>query len=424
MSSAPHVAILGAGILGCSLALDLARRGARVALFDAAPQPFCEASRWNEGKIHLGFLYSADASLRTARHVLPGGLRFRPLVEELIGTSLAPVITQADDVFLCHRQSVVTPEAMGAYFDRVTELVRSHPDAACYLADVSEARSRRLSAGDLAALSGSPEILAGFTVPERSVQTNWVADRFVEAVAAEPGITRLMATRVHAARPASDSPDGPWRVETSAGAFGPFDHVVNALWQGRMAIDLTAGLNPSGVWSNRYRQSLFLRTREAVDVPCVVVATGPFGDIKNYDGRNFYLSWYPDGLRAESSDIEPPDAATLAMPDPEVLSARVFDHLEALLPWVRKIHEGAERVSVGGGWVFATGQGQLSDPASLLHRRSEYGVARRGRYLSVDTGKYSTAPWTARALADELCPRAECSNRPWASSPSGTSTRL
>ena len=26
----------------------------------------------------------------------------------------------------------------------------------------------------------------------------------------------------------------------------------------------------------------------------------------------------------------------------------------------------------------------------------------RGRYLSVDTGKFSTAPWTAQALADSL----------------------
>ena len=49
-----HVAVLGAGIMGCSAALCLARRGARVTLLDAAPRPCVGASRWNEGKIHLG----------------------------------------------------------------------------------------------------------------------------------------------------------------------------------------------------------------------------------------------------------------------------------------------------------------------------------------------------------------------------------
>ena len=80
-----HVAVLGAGIMGSATALLLARGGARVVLFDRAPRPFAGASRWNEGKIHLGHLYAADPSLQTARCVLPGGLAFKPLKRPLIG---------------------------------------------------------------------------------------------------------------------------------------------------------------------------------------------------------------------------------------------------------------------------------------------------------------------------------------------------
>ena len=43
------------------------------------------ASRWNEGKIHLGFLYAADPTLRSARSVLGGGLDFARQVERLTG---------------------------------------------------------------------------------------------------------------------------------------------------------------------------------------------------------------------------------------------------------------------------------------------------------------------------------------------------
>ncbi len=60
MAPAPSVAVLGAGILGSSVALFLARRGALVTLFDARDRPFEGASRWNEGKIHLGYIYAAD----------------------------------------------------------------------------------------------------------------------------------------------------------------------------------------------------------------------------------------------------------------------------------------------------------------------------------------------------------------------------
>src|SRR3989338_8897695 len=106
MINTPRIAVLGSGIMGSSTALFLARRGAAVALFDAANKPFSAASRWNEGKIHLGFLYSADRSLHTARRILPGGLAFKPLLENLIGCSLDSVTTSTDDIYLCHRMSV------------------------------------------------------------------------------------------------------------------------------------------------------------------------------------------------------------------------------------------------------------------------------------------------------------------------------
>ena len=89
MKKNSRIAVLGAGVMGCSTAIFLARKGFQVSIFDKEKQPFSAASRWNEGKIHLGFIYSADPSLRTANHVIPGGLNFRPLIEELTGTSLA-----------------------------------------------------------------------------------------------------------------------------------------------------------------------------------------------------------------------------------------------------------------------------------------------------------------------------------------------
>lgn len=394
-----RIAILGAGIMGASLAIFLARRGAEVTLFDAHSRPVEAASRWNEGKIHLGYLYSADSGLATARHVLPGGLRFRPLMEALLGGSIAPAISARDDLFLCHRQSVVSPDAMERYFAAVTDLLRNHRDAQHYLADASCATARRLTPRELADVADPALIQAGFRVPERSVNTRWIAERLAAAVMAEPGITWRGDSSVTAVRGMAGTS---WQVVTADGIEGPFDLVINALWQGRMAIDATAGIQPSGTWSNRYRLSLFVRTRKALDLPCAMIATGPFGDVKNYDGRNFYLSWYPAGLRVESGALVPPTPAVLDPAARTRLTDETFERLGAHLPWIADIRTHAEEVRPAGGWVFARGRGALSDPASALHRRSEFGELREGSYLSIDTGKYSTAPWLAQRLAEEL----------------------
>lgn len=398
-----RVAVLGAGVMGSATALYLARRGLQVSLFDAAAAPFAEASRWNEGKIHLGFLYSGDASLRTAEHLLPASLRFKPLVEELIGRSIDPAVTTSDDIYLCHRRSVVSAEAMGDYFRRVAALVRASPGARDYLADVSACGADALSRAELAAISDAPDIVAGFRAPERSVSTVWVADQFVAALAAEHRIELRMGSRVATVSPVeAGDVEGRWQVSTADGGREVFDIVVNALWAGRMAIDASAGLAPPDVWSNRYRASIFLRTAEPVDFPCVVVATGPFGDVKAYTGRDFYLSWYPDGLLVDSTAVTPPPPPVLDEAARERLCASILDHLQGLLPGLERVRANVQSMTLQGGWVFAAGRGALSDPRSTLHRRADFGLTRLGAYHSVDTGKYSSAPWLARRLAERL----------------------
>jgi glycine/D-amino acid oxidase-like deaminating enzyme len=397
-----HVAVLGAGIMGCSTALFLARRGARVTLVDAALQPCVGASRWNEGKIHLGYLYAADPSLATARVVLDGGVAFKPLIERLIDGSIDAVTSPVDDVYLVHRRSVVDADAVARYYAAVSALVREHAGAADYLCPATTASAQRLSAAELGALCDGPDIVAGFRVPERSVSTVWIADRLVAAVAAEPRIEPRWGVRVTGVQRPGAGTDAPLHVDTSDGLNGPFDSVVNALWDGRLAVDAVSGLAPPPAWSHRFRRSLFARTSRPVTVPSVVIGVGPFGDVKNYNGRDLYLSWYTAGLAAEGSALAPPPVPPLDDVARTALIATVLDQLGAVLPSVAAVRPVLETVQVEGGWVYAAGRGALDDRRSTLHRRDRAGIVRDGRYLSIDTGKYSMAPWIADRVAGEL----------------------
>jgi glycine/D-amino acid oxidase-like deaminating enzyme len=397
-----NIAVLGAGIMGSCAALLLARSGFRVTLIDAASAPVARASRWNEGKIHLGYLYAADPTLRTARHVLPGSLAFRRLLEECVGSSIGSSMTCEDDLYLCHRKSVVSADDQWRYLTAVDALVRSHASAGDYLVDVREARSERLSPAELASVSGSPDIVAGFRVPERSVSTIRVATLLQDAVTAEPAITLCTDACVIGVRSEASDQSGPWRVMTNNGDYDGFGVIVNALWEGKLVIDRALSISPPPRFSHRFRRALFVRTTAPLAVKSALISTGPFGDIKNFGDRDFYMSWYPSGLAAYGTDVDPPQVSELDEQGGTALIDEVFENLGRYLPAVKRIKECMESVRIEGGWVYAAGRGRLADPRSSLHHRTDFGIEQYGSYFSIDTGKYCTAPWLAQRLAAKI----------------------
>ena len=398
----PRIAILGGGILGTCTALELARRGQPVTIIEGATRLLEGASRWNEGKIHLGFLYAADPSLRTATRMIPGGLAFSELVSRHIGQSLDPLTTD-DDVFLVHRESVVDADAFAAYADRVSALLReaaAQHGAPHYLSNVCEP-VRRLSPSELAALTTSENVVAGFRVPECSVSTVAVADLLCAAVAAEPCIEVRTSTRIDAVR-RRDS--GRLDVITSAldadGLIG-FDVAVNALWEGRLAIDATLSITPPAPWTHRFRAGVFGHAGEPRS--SAVLCTGPFGDVKRYRDGRVYLSWYESGLLAEGHEIEPPRRkAKLSRERGAQVMQGTLDALAKYFPAVVDLAHEADELEVRGGWVYAIGQGSLADRASTLHQRDKFEITIDRGYISVDTAKYSLAPWLAAKVAETI----------------------
>jgi hypothetical protein len=340
--------------------------------------------------------------MKTAQLLMPGGLRFGELVSDLVAASVDPQMTPEDDIYLIHRKSAVDVGGIRSQFAAVSDLVRDYATANRFPVDASFARVRELPRRELSEIANAAEIVAAFKVPERSVNTQWIADRLVDAITSEKRVSLYTGVTITRAEPV-DSTAGAWRVIGDPEVDQSFDLVINALWDGRLAIDFAAGINPEPGWSHRYRLSVFARTSEIVTVPSAVVAVGPFGDVKNYNGRDFYLSWYPTGLVAESNEL------TLSRPDPLTPSEErgfveeVGLRLSELIPGVERILAASKDVKVRGGFVFAQGQGSLSDPKSTIHRRDRFGVRRIGSYCSIDTGKYSTAPWIALNLTKAIC---------------------
>lgn len=402
--------MLGAGIGGCSTALWLARTGVEVQLLDMRVGAMQAASCWNEGKIHLGYLYGRDATLATARRILPGGLAFRRLTLELTGRDPAVHATDHDDTMLIHRASVVTADEYWAYAQQVADLTARQPDAGEYLVDVRSARPRRLEPAEWAGMTPSTDIVGAVSVPERSVSTTALAGAFAGAVREQRGITTRWGARVADVVPSAvggwmvglhdiASPAAARPADREVEMVGPWCAVVNALWEGRPAIDARVGLPPAAQISHRYRMSVFATARRPLGLRSAVVGVGPFGDVKNYDGRHVYASWYPVGLLAYGTETVPPDEPALDGADRLDLARRTLAGLRPLFPGLPEGDDGWTSIQVQGGWVYATEAGDLADPHAGLHRRDDVGVSAAGSYVTLNTGKYSLGPLLGREAA-------------------------
>ena len=93
MTRQPNIVVVGAGLAGLSVALELAARGSHVTLVDQDDHPMHRASRRNEGKIHLGFVYANESYPRTAQLMVQGALSFGPLLHRWVGPAVKRVLT-------------------------------------------------------------------------------------------------------------------------------------------------------------------------------------------------------------------------------------------------------------------------------------------------------------------------------------------
>jgi hypothetical protein len=410
------IAVLGAGMQGTAVALELARRGCSVDLFDRAARPITAAGLQNEGKLHLGFVYGNDPSMRTTRRIAAGSLRFVPLLRRWVGAAVERIPLATPILYAVPSDSMLSPEEVREHFSRVEQAVWQ-------LAKQNGANGAEIGypgLGDDGAIFRplpdavrdryfSPDTTtAAFETSEIAVDPVSIGTIIRRAVEASSRIRFVPNAHVQSVERRGDG----YRVATSPvenSSDRRYDHVVNALWDGRLHIDREMELLPNKAWLWRYKAGLRLTPR--VDVPELASVTfmlGPYGDIVQYQDGSVYVCWYPAGLLGCSSDLTPPNHwnASGSRLREELVSA-TFDGLARLYPDIDLVRPIARTaVEIMGGVIFAWGATDIDDPDSELHRRDDIGVTSSGGYHSVNTGKYCMAPLLAIEVANAIAPDA------------------
>jgi hypothetical protein len=247
-------------------------------------------------------------------------------------------------------------------------------------------------------------VAAAYRTAELSIDPEVLASMVRSSLSADPRIRCCLHTHVHGAAP--DENGVTIDIETSGcRTRAQYDHVVNALWDGRLAVDKTAGLEPQRPWQYRVKHYLRLRAPEvASSLPSTTIVLGPFGDVVTYGDGSVCLSWYPAGMRGASSELTAP-AWPLVLDEPASIEMRenILDGLRNIVPAIGRLTpQTVECCSVKAGIIVAWGQTDILDPASELHQRHDIGPRSCGRYHTVDTGKLTMAPLFGKMVADRI----------------------
>ena len=315
----------------------------------------------------------------TARRMVPGGLAFAPLISELIGADIATALD-------ARRRSLPRPSRLGRRCRSAgrrspasSALVREHPPAAA-TSPTSPARRSRSAAGTRP-LADPATIVAGFARP---------SDRSTPAGSPTGFATRSPPSRGSPSVPASPSlgaapigaTDGRWRVRARRTSTNLRPRRQRPLERPARDRSDSGARQPDAAWSNRYRLVALRPHRKARRWP---LCGGRRRPLRRRQGlwRPPLLSLLVSGRparRSRTRSRSPGRRQPCRKPNASGIVAEVRAGLAGVLPWTGEILDAAEAIRVEGGFVFAQGQGALSDPRSTLHRRDRFGVRRRGHY--------------------------------------------
>jgi glycine/D-amino acid oxidase-like deaminating enzyme len=397
--------VIGGGLQGCCIALELARRGADTIIVEQDPHLITRASLRNEGKIHLGLVYAADPSFATASLLLQGALTFHALLRRWLGNGVGRIGCSTPFVYLVALDSLLSADILEEHYARTEQLYRSRikdDGRLNYLDRKPDTLTRRLTRDELAAWFNADRISAGFATEELAIDPAELASEIRAAVHSNERITVLPDHRVdeiqpanHGVRLAGTNPQGAWSAVA--------DQVINCTWVERFRLDKMMGFDPLPGWVHRLKYRMLAEVPARLrGAPSATMVLGPYGDVVIRSSGMAYLSWYPAAMRGWSHATTPPEEwakACRGETDAPLVGEIAASFRREIDLWYPGVGD-AEPTLLNACVILAYGVTDVDDAGSQLHRRTRVGVSGDGVYLSVDPGKLTTAPLFAVEAAD------------------------
>jgi glycine/D-amino acid oxidase-like deaminating enzyme len=399
--------IIGGGIQGCCIALELASRGQKVTLIERDSKLFNRASLRNEGKIHLGLVYMNDPTFETPALMLRGALLFRKYLERWIGEKSFNLGLSEPFYYLVAKDSFLNSDQLERGYQRLQLLFEewklAHPDWD-YLGQRPGKLFDRKPEEEIQQLFGSEVVQGGFLTAELAINTDVLRSYLTEVIYRNENIevfTDAQVTQI-------EQMDSGYQLSLTCkneniSLIG--DSVINCAWDGKYVLDKQMGLPlpPELLHRLKYRVIVNLPD-ELKKRPSATMVIGKFGDVVNQRNDSAYLSWYPSACigwsheAAPPKDWELPARGEVSPALAEKLSVEFLTEIEKWYPGISK----STPILIDAGPIVAYGKTDVDDAKSSLHDRSGIGFKSLGGYHSIETGKLTTAPMIAVNFVDSI----------------------
>jgi glycine/D-amino acid oxidase-like deaminating enzyme len=401
------VTVIGAGVQGSCIALELANRGYTVDLLDQENVPFNRTSVRNEGKIHLGLVYMNDPDFETPFLMLKAALQFSKNLSRWIGNNTKKLNVGTPFYYLVSNDSFLSIDELEKRYRKLQEIYeqKKQDDADLnYLGTTPERLAERSTKEELANHFVIDEIQGGFATQELAIDTFKLAEHIIHAIKNHPNIMFRGGHKIHSISKNGSgyvvegvNLDGSWKMKSL--------QVVNATWADKFRLDETLGIPaPQGIL-HRLKYRVIAEIPPGMkDCPSATMVIGKFGDVVIRPDNTAYISWYPEACRGWSNSKVPPETwddpsrGNVPEQDFEMLSDLFISETEKWYPAIKN----CKPKIVDAGVIVAHGKTDVDHEESQLHKRAKIGVSSYDGYHSVETGKLTTAPMFAMDAADNV----------------------
>jgi glycosyltransferase involved in cell wall biosynthesis len=382
--------VLGGGIQGCCSALYLNKLGYNVAIIEKNNKLLNGASANNEGKIHLGFVYSNDKTLGTAKKMLIDALNFSKSIDFLFDEKINwSEIKSKKFIYLVPKTSLLHEKELDYFFEQVQQLynlIINLDPSLNYLGLRPEKIYKKIEIPDN---FNKDFFECCYETEEYAINQNLLNDKIIDVIKKRK-IPVLLENNVKNINPGHNF----YEVVTDKNTFY-CEHVVNCLWDGKTKIDNCVMENK--VYDTNFRFKFGI-TSEKINLleneKSITMVNGPFGDFVNFPNY-MYFSWYPYSMKGFSCSEEPPNNWNINSLIDENLFLK--SHTE-IFNFIFGKDFNFINPRIIGGIIVAQGNKDIDNIDSKLHERNDSRIEKKSNYLTISTGKYTSAPYNALLL--------------------------
>lgn len=394
-----NVCVMGAGIQGCCCALMLKKCGYNVSIIDKECDIMTQASANQEGKIHMGFVYSNDSTFKTGMKIMNDALHFSYQMENLLEMKIDwNEIKSTKFLYLVPGTSLVSEEQLDVYFGKLqelyTELLSSNP----HLSYLGEKPLKIFQKRYIPDNLNKNFFKCCYETEEYAISQNTLK-KYID-IKLRKCIDLILNERIESV----EHGDHKFKVITDK-QVREFDLIVNCLWEGKKKFDNILGMDYQNDNNYRFKFGIVSEYIDCIkNTQSMTIVNGPFGDFVNFPNQSdkkMYFSWYPVSMYQMVTDWKqiPNDWVTLTNSDinHELHANLKQQHLnkfrELFCQDFTFINE-----NIVGGIIVASGHDDIGNAKSELHERSTNPVMKKGNYYAVSTGKFTSAPYNVYLL--------------------------